>query len=209
MPLLSPVSLLRALSLGYWTLRARCEFFLRGIAWPENLTIRGPMGISCARSGHLSMGRGLTFLGNSSFNRAGINHPPQLVVGPNAKLMLGDYVGMSGGSIYCLNQIELGDHIQLGANCNIYDTDFHSLQYQDRRDGVTAASAPVLIEDDVWLCANVTVLKGVRIGARTVVATGSVVTCDLPADCLAAGVPARVIRKLDNSRRDGAESRAA
>ncbi|TIQ08783.1 MAG: sugar O-acetyltransferase, partial [Mesorhizobium sp.] len=48
----------------------------------------------------------------------------------------------------------------------------------------------------VWLCANVTVLKGVRIGARSVIAAGSVVTSDIPPNCLAGGVPCKVIRSL-------------
>ena len=56
--------------------------------------------------------------------------------------------------------------------------------------------APVVIEDNVWLGANVTVLKGVRIGRDSVVAAGSVVTRDLPAGVLAAGVPAKVIKDL-------------
>lgn len=144
----------------------------------------------------MKIGSHVTLLGDTAYNRAGINHPPQLVVGAQAVLSLGDHVGMSGGSVFCLSKISIGNHVQLGVNCRIFDTDFHSLDHLERRAGKAASGAPVVIEDDVWLCANVTVLKGVRVGARTVVAAGSVVSSDLPPDCVAAGVPAREIRKL-------------
>ncbi|HYP87619.1 MAG TPA: DapH/DapD/GlmU-related protein, partial [Polyangiaceae bacterium] len=57
-------------------------------------------------------------------------------------------------------------------------------------------SAPVILEENVWLAARVIVLPGVTIGKNTVVGAGSVVTKDLPSDVLAAGIPAKVIRPL-------------
>jgi acetyltransferase-like isoleucine patch superfamily enzyme len=83
-----------------------------------------------------------------------------------------------------------------GANVAIMDTDWHSLDAEQRQAGTAGLSTPVLIEDDVWLGINVTVLKGVTIGARTVVAAGSIVTRSLPADVIAAGQPARVVRAV-------------
>ena len=56
--------------------------------------------------------------------------------------------------------------------------------------------APVVIEDNVWIGANVTVMPGVTIGKHSVVAAGSVVTTDIPPDTMAAGVPAKIIKKL-------------
>ena len=57
--------------------------------------------------------------------------------------------------------------------------------------------APVVIEDNVWIGANVTVMPGVTIGKHSVVAAGSVVTTDIPPDTMAAGVPAKIIKKLE------------
>ena len=82
----------------------------------------------------------------------------------------------------------------------MYDTDFHPVDYQDRRESQPGLTADVAIEDDVWLGANVTVLKGVTIGARAVIGAGSVVTRDIPADTFAAGAPARVVRTLTNRK---------
>ena len=64
------------------------------------------------------------------------------------------------------------------------------------RGGSPAKTAAVVIGEHVWLAANVTILKGVHIGARSVIAAGSVVTSDIPEDCLAGGIPAKVIRKI-------------
>jgi acetyltransferase-like isoleucine patch superfamily enzyme len=133
----------------------------------------------------------------SRYNRAGINHPTQLVVGPHASLQIGDRVGISGAAIYCSERITIGNDVLIGANCLIYDTDFHPISARDRLAGKPPLTGAVEIGDGVWLGANVTVLKGVAIGARTVVAAGSIVTKSLPEDCVAAGIPARFVRHIE------------
>lgn len=57
-------------------------------------------------------------------------------------------------------------------------------------------SKPIVIEDDVFIGANCLILKGVTIGARSIVAAGSVVTRSVPADCIVGGNPARIIKRL-------------
>lgn len=79
----------------------------------------------------------------------------------------------------------------------ITDTDAHPMDYVARRssnDGTK--SAPVVIEDDVWVGAHCIILKGVTIGARSIIGAGRVVTKNIPADCVAAGNPCRVIKNL-------------
>ena len=56
-------------------------------------------------------------------------------------------------------------------------------------------SKPIVIEDNVWIGVNVLILKGVTIGHGSVIAAGSIVTRDIPCNCLAAGIPAKVIRE--------------
>jgi maltose O-acetyltransferase len=90
--------------------------------------------------------------------------------------------------------VTIGDHVLIGPGTQLY-TVGHPLDYRRRRDW-EANLAGIVIEDDVWLGGGVIVQPGVRIGARTVVGSGSVVTADLPPDSLAMGLPARVIRSL-------------
>lgn len=177
-----------------WHLSARIQFKIRGVRWPNNLTVKGPMGLSAL--GRIELGDHITIVNDSKYNRAGINHPTQLVAGRDAILKIGNNVGISGASIYAESSIEIGDYVLIGANSRIYDTDFHPVHFQDRLAGTPAKTAPVIIGNHVWLAANVMVLKGVSIGARSVIAAGSVVVSDIPEDCLAGGTPARVIRKI-------------
>lgn len=81
----------------------------------------------------------------------------------------------------------------------IYSSDFHSLNYMDRRDHKEADcqnrnSAPVVIGDDCFIGAGTIILKGVVIGCRTIVGAGSVVTKSLPEDCIAGGNPCKIIK---------------
>lgn len=104
---------------------------------------------------------------------------------------------MTGGSICAAERIAIGDRVTIGANCTIVDTDFHPLDPLARRwRPAEAHTAPVTIEDDVFIGMNCLILRGVTIGRNSVVGAGSVVTSDVPADVIAAGNPARVIRPL-------------
>lgn len=90
--------------------------------------------------------------------------------------------------------ITIGDHCQIGPRVQLL-TPTHPLEPGPRRDGWEAAK-PISIGDNVWLGGGVIVCPGVSIGADTVVGAGAVVTRDLRAGVVAAGVPARVLRPL-------------
>lgn len=89
--------------------------------------------------------------------------------------------------------IIIGDNTMLGPNVQIY-TPHHPMDYVQRRDNKEYAY-PVVIEEDCWIGGGTIICPGVTIGARSVVGAGSVVTKDIPADCVAVGNPARVIKK--------------
>ncbi|WP_433122622.1 sugar O-acetyltransferase [Arthrobacter koreensis] len=93
--------------------------------------------------------------------------------------------------------ITIGDDVQIGPNVQLL-TPTHPLEAEARRDKLEAAK-PITIGNDVWLGGGVIVLPGVNIGENTVVGAGSVVTRDLPANVVAVGNPARVIRELPES----------
>jgi acetyltransferase-like isoleucine patch superfamily enzyme len=119
----------------------------------------------------------------------------ELSVGPGGTMQIGDRVLINHGcSIGATKLVRIGDRCNIGSQCILIDNAFHELD-PDRRD-YQPASAPVVLEDNVWLAARVIVLPGVTIGRNSVIGAGSVVTKDIPPDVLAAGIPAKVIRPL-------------
>jgi maltose O-acetyltransferase len=95
--------------------------------------------------------------------------------------------------------ITIGDDVQIGPNVQLL-TPTHPVDPEPRRAKWEAAQ-PITIGDNVWLGGGAIVLPGVTIGANTVVGAGAVVTRDLPADVVAVGNPARVVRTLDGPGR--------
>jgi len=91
--------------------------------------------------------------------------------------------------------ILLGSNVCVGHGVTFITTD-HEIGTLPRRAGKLKV-LPIIIEDSVWIAANVTLLPGVTIGRGAVVATGAVVTKDVPPNSLVAGIPAKVIRLLN------------
>ncbi|TDO39149.1 sugar O-acetyltransferase [Paractinoplanes brasiliensis] len=91
--------------------------------------------------------------------------------------------------------VTIGDDVQIGPNVQLL-TPWHPVAAGPRRDKWEAAS-PIVIGDNVWLGGGVIVLPGVTIGENTVVGAGAVVTKDLPANVVAVGNPARIIRQVE------------
>ncbi len=171
-------------------------FKAQNIYYKDIPIIRGPLKI--INKGKCFLGSGLVF--NSSFlsNPMGLNKQCSIFVEKNGTLRIDDYSGFSGVSIFCKNDIKIGKNLFCGGNVNIWDTDFHSLNYQLRRthDEDSVSSAPILIGNDVFIGANSTILKGVRIGDRSIIGACSLVTKDVPPDQVWAGNPAKFIRYL-------------
>lgn len=109
-------------------------------------------------------------------------------IGESTLLTTPLYLNASGG-------ITIGDRVTIGHHVMII-TDTHRMDDPFRRGG-ERISAPVVIEDGVWVGARVTILPGVTVGAGSVVAAGALVTHDVPPHTLVGGVPARPIKPLD------------
>lgn len=92
--------------------------------------------------------------------------------------------------------VHIGDHVMIGPN-TLITTVGHPLSPSGRRRHLGIAKS-VTIGSDVWIGGNVTILPGVTIGNNVVIAAGAVVTKDLPDNCVAGGVPARVIKEIEN-----------
>jgi acetyltransferase-like isoleucine patch superfamily enzyme len=121
------------------------------------------------------------------------------VLTPASVIEIGEGCGISGAVICAKERVSIGDRVQVGSGAIICDTDFHSMDHGLRgtsEDLADAKSAPVSIADDCFIGARAMVLKGVSIGARSIVGAGTVVVKDVPEDSVVVGNPARVIRSL-------------
>lgn len=177
----------------YWTplFKSRLTTKAKGLYLYTGMPlILGPlevsMGSKCRVSGHSTLS-----------GRASRNIKPKLIIGDN--------VGISWqNEIFVGDRIEIGNNVRLAVKVRLVGYPGHPLDPVARAQGAPDSDDQVgniIIEDDVWLTAGVTVMGGVTIGAGTIVATGSVVTKDLPPGVLAGGIPAKVIRPLNINAR--------
>jgi carbonic anhydrase/acetyltransferase-like protein (isoleucine patch superfamily) len=179
--------------LAYWY-SAWCS--LLAAAWGVKLS-RGIRFYGLARfkrypQSSILIGEKCTFRSSQRANFFGLNHGCLLSTHSRiAEIVIGKGSGFSGTSLSAYESVKIGSGVLCGANTVITDFDWHPIRAAGQM-----ASRPVVIEDRVWLGANCLVLKGVRIGENTIVGANSVVLHSLPANVLAAGNPARVIRPL-------------
>ena len=111
------------------------------------------------------------------------------------RIDIGDYVLLCPGvRIDSATHIEIGANTMIAAGAYLTDADWHDVY--DRTKPIGQA-AKICIRDNVWIGDGVTVCKGVTIGTNSVIGTGSVVTKDIPANVIAAGNPATVVKPLD------------
>jgi acetyltransferase-like isoleucine patch superfamily enzyme len=130
-------------------------------------------------------------------------------VGEKGRIQIGDYCYFTSIVLLCELEIQIGNYVVLGWNTTIADTDFHPIAPAERiadaiacsplgkgRPRPQIAKRPVIIEDDVWVGPNVTILKGVRIGAGSFIEAGSLVTRDVPPRTRMMGNPAQEIGRV-------------
>lgn len=189
-----PRKLCSALSRGCNAVRFR----LQGVRLGRGSRIEGKVYLRLDGRSTVSIGQNCHIVGGLGINRIGRNLASSLSAGEGAVIRIGDGVGISNSCLWALERIEIGNHVNIGADCILLDHDAHSLDPLERRDYAIdrqhTATAPIVIGDDVLIGARCIILKGVHIGARSVIGAGSVVTGDIPAGEVWAGNPARKIR---------------
>jgi acetyltransferase-like isoleucine patch superfamily enzyme len=118
--------------------------------------------------------------------------PSSISINKEAKLWVGDNVFFNYGlDIGCTQSIRIGSNTIIGPMVNIMDTNFHPVDMED-----SSHSEDIVISDNVWIGRGVLILPGVTIGQNAVIAAGSIVTRDIPANVMVGGTPARVIREI-------------
>lgn len=152
---------------------------------------RIPLSVRVHGRVHVS-GKGRLILGYG-VNLVGTVVPVELVTYDNGQIEIGDHTFINyGSSIAARSSVKIGSRCHLGHYTFIMDNDQHDVV----RHWELPSSAPVIIEDDVWIGSKVVILPGIRIGHQAVIGAGSIVTKDVPPLSVAAGNPARVIRFL-------------
>ena len=123
--------------------------------------------------------------------------------GENTLLKIGKNTRIYGTCIHAYKYISIGDNCLIAANCQIMEGSGHDLSFPNVEDRVHTTGMdevrPIIIEDNVWICANTVVLPGVRIGNGSVVTANSVVVKDIPPMVVAGGNPATVIKDYSGS----------
>jgi acetyltransferase-like isoleucine patch superfamily enzyme len=182
--------------------RACLNCALVGVRWGTGWKFYGLPIIQRHRRSQMMFGARLQLRSTARANPLGANHPVILTTWQaGAKLTIGDDFGMTGGTICAAESITIGDRVNVGANSSIIDTDFHPLDPVQRREHPTEArTAPIVIEDDVFIGMNCLILKGVTLGVGCVIGAGSVVTRNVPPSTIAVGNPAKIIGPVRRER---------
>jgi len=171
-----------------------------GVKFDKGLKSNGIPKVDIWRYGSMNIGQSFKMNNGNNYNMIGRQQPCYFVVRNEAKLSIGNNVGISSTAIICSNKITIGNNVKIGGNTVIYDTDFHSLNAEFRldfkKDQANTASAPVNIGNNVFIGAHSTILKGVTIGDDSIIGAGSVVSKSVPSKEVWAGNPAKFIRVI-------------
>jgi acetyltransferase-like isoleucine patch superfamily enzyme len=148
--------------------------------------------------GKIIIGENCIFTSSIHTNPVGLSNGCFLYSKVGAIISIGNNVGISNSLIFAFKKVLIGDNVLIGGGCQIYDTDFHSIDYDDRilSNDLNVKSRSVVLEFGCFIGANTKIMKGVRIGEKSVVGANSVVTKDVPGYQIWAGNPAVFIKNI-------------
>lgn len=180
------------------------------VKYGKNLLLRGIPVIFNKSGASLTIGDNVTIKSAFLSNLVGLYSRTIIVTrASGAKIIIGDGVGISGATIYARKEITIGDNTAVGGNVKILDNDFHPIDTEDRikllkdpkgGDSDLVVSRPIHIGKNCFIGCNSIILKGTEIGDNCVVGAGAVVAGKFEDNVVIAGNPARVIRRLGESK---------
>lgn len=170
------------------------------IKYGKKLLLKGMPVIFNKKGAEITIGNNVTIKSSFLSNLVGLYSRTIIVTRtPEAKIKIGDNVGISGATIYARKGIEIGDNTLIGGNAKILDNDFHPIEIEARNNDVKEkiGAKPIVIGKNCFIGCNSIILKGTQLGDGCVVGAGAVVSGKFEAGSVVAGNPARVIRKLE------------
>lgn len=176
------------------------------VKYGKNLLLKGVPVIFNKSGATITIGDNVTVKSSFLSNLIGLYSRTIIVTRvPGAEIYIGDNVGISGATIYARKKITIGENTCIGGNCKILDNDFHPIEMETRNkllmdpDGGNSDFVPsreIKIGKNCFIGCNSIVLKGTIIGDGCVVGAGAIVAGKFEDNCVIAGNPARVIKKL-------------
>lgn len=162
-----------------------------------NVKIRGRLIVDLHKNAKLQIGKNVTL--NSSNNGYHVNMyaPVKLFADMDgASIEIGNDTRIHGTCIHAYQSIKIGSNCLIAANSQIIDCSGHDLSFDDVQNRINTKGIikPIAIGDNVWIGAGCTILPGVTIGNGSIIGANSTVTKNIPAMCIAAGNPAKVLR---------------
>lgn len=177
------------------------------VEYGKNLLLKGVPVIFNKSGAKLTIGDNVTIKSSFLSNLVGLYSRTIIVTrAPGAEIVIGDNVGISGATIYARKRIEIGENTCIGGNVKILDNDFHPIEVEARNkllndpnggDTDLVPTRPIKIGRDCFIGCNTIILKGTVLGNGCVVGAGAVVSGKFENNCMIAGNPARVIKKIE------------
>lgn len=181
------------------------------VKYGKNLLLKG-MPVIFNRSGAaFSIGDNCVIKSSFLSNLVGLYSRTIIVTrAPNAEIVIGNNVGISGATIYARKSIHIGDNTCIGGNVKILDNDFHPIEWETRNqllkdpnggDSDLVPAKSIMIGKNCFIGCNSIILKGTVLGDGCVVGAGAVVNGKFEANSVIVGNPARIIKKTEQSKR--------
>ena len=180
---------------------------LTNVKYGKNLLLKGVPVIFNKSGAKLSIGDNVTVKSSFLSNLVGLYSRTVIVTrAPEAEITIGNNVGISGATIYARKKITIGDNTCIGGNCKILDNDFHPIEIGERNrllkasnggDSDLVPTREIKIGQNCFIGCNSIILKGTILGDGCVVGAGAVVAGKFEDNCVIAGNPAKIIRKLE------------
>lgn len=168
-----------------------------GIVYGRGTRFTGKLIVRTRRKGSVEIGEKCKFNSCLKMNLVGLMNPTIIDTMNGGCIKIGNNSGFSSVVLSSRKEIIIGSRVLIGGNVRVFDHDFHSLNHALRGTPLERSnirSKRVVIDDDVFIGTNAIILKGTQIGARSIIAAGSVVMgLNIPPDSMVKGNPACVV----------------